>query len=103
MPDPKLLAVITALCLFGGQGHAQARYTVEQLLEIEQLIVSKDCTALRGYLAVNPEVMVGSDPLAIELRKFSQSVDTGLIECLAAPDAVAAQQALGIDSLAAAY
>lgn len=83
MPSPKLVAIITALtCLAGGSG-AFAAYTMEQLVEIERLIVSKDCGGLRAYIDQYPSLLVGEDALADELRSFAQGIDTGLISCLA--------------------
>ncbi len=92
MPNPRLLAVITALtCLVGGSG-AFAAYTIDQLKVIEGLIVAKDCGALRQYLDSNPGLLEGSDPLAAELRNFAAGVDTGLIECLSLSPAEAARR-----------
>lgn len=82
MPNPRLLAVITALTCFAGGSGAFADYTLDQLRAIEGMIVSKDCGALREYLDSNPGLLVGSDPLAAELRNFAAGVDTGLIACL---------------------
>ncbi|MGI9391597.1 MAG: hypothetical protein ACR2O1_16185 [Boseongicola sp.] len=88
MSNSKLLAVITALIYLGGHSGAHAAYSIEQLREIEQLITSKNCGGLRGYLHTNPEIIEGADPLAEELRKFAFGVDTGLIQCLAARSTV---------------
>ena len=84
MPSNKLFAIITALIYFGGNSGVLAGYSIEQLREIEQLVVTKNCGGLRGYLQSNPTVIEGADPLAEELRKFAFGVDTGLIQCLAA-------------------
>jgi hypothetical protein len=83
MPSPKLVAIITALtCLAGARG-VYAAYTVDQLVEIERLIVSKDCGGLRAYIDQYPALLVGEDALADELRSFARGIDTGLISCLA--------------------
>jgi len=84
MPSNKLFAIITALIYFGGHSGVQAAYSIEQLREMEQLIATKNCGGLRGYLRINPGIIEGPDPLAEELRKFAFGVDTGLIQCLAA-------------------
>jgi hypothetical protein len=82
MPSPKLVAIITALtCLAGARG-AYAAYTMDQLVEIERLIVSKDCGGLRNYIDDNPALLEGEDALADELRSFAAGIDTGLIACL---------------------
>ena len=84
MPNNRLLGIITALLYFGANSGVQASYSIEQLREIEQLVNTKNCGGLRGYLRINPEIIEGADPLADELRKFAFGVDTGLIQCLAA-------------------
>lgn len=47
-----------------------AEPTVEQLSEIKDLLASNDVTALRSYVAQNPELAQGNDDLAVLLRKF---------------------------------
>jgi hypothetical protein len=84
MPNPRLLAIVTVLTCLGAGSTAFASYSLEQLREIERLITSKDCGALRGYIATNPSLLQGADPLADELRIFASGVDTGLIDCLSA-------------------
>jgi hypothetical protein len=82
MPSSKLIAIITALtCLAGARG-VYASYTVDQLADIEQLIVSRDCGGLRAYIGRFPELLEGQDALSEELRSFASGIDTGLIECL---------------------
>jgi hypothetical protein len=96
MPSPKLIAVITALtCLAGAQG-AYAAYTVEQLSEIENLIVSKDCGGLRSYIDRNPALLDGDDALADELRNFASGIDSGLISCLAYRSSPTARNTLSL-------
>ncbi|MEE9387399.1 MAG: hypothetical protein V3U96_02210 [Paracoccaceae bacterium] len=82
MPNPRLLAIITAFLIAGGASGANAAYTFAQLQNVERLILSKDCGALLEYLTLNSEMMDGDDLLAQELRNFAQGVQGGLIECL---------------------
>jgi hypothetical protein len=83
MPSHRLIAIITALtCLAGARG-AYAAYSPEQLAQMEELIISKDCGGLRDYIDRNPVFLEGDDPLAGELRNFASGVDSGLISCLA--------------------
>ena len=82
MPSPKLIAIVTALtCLAGAQG-AYAAATAEQLAEIEDLIVTRNCGGLRSYLEQYPALLEGDDPLAEELRNFANGLDSGIISCL---------------------
>ena len=82
MPNSRLLAIITAAIMFApGQG-ARAAFTLPELLEIERLIVSQDCLLLWSYLRSNPALVQGDDPLALELRNFSNGINGGLIDCL---------------------
>ncbi|MFV2002382.1 MAG: hypothetical protein ACC619_05325 [Paracoccaceae bacterium] len=89
MPDPRLVAVITALVFISGTQSGNAAYTIEQLQLIEQMIVSKDCGALWFYLQDNPELMEGDDPLAEELRKFAFGIEGGSIDCIFSPPGLA--------------
>lgn len=84
MPSSKLTAVITAMMFLAGAPGANAAYNLQQLQVIEQLILAKDCGALLQYLQVNPSIMSGNDPLAQELRSFSEGVTGGIIQCLSA-------------------
>lgn len=84
MPNPNLMAVITALMFLAGTSGAKASYNLAQLQQIEQYILSKDCSALLGYLQLNPAIMDGDDQLAQELRSFADGVEGGLIQCLSA-------------------
>jgi hypothetical protein len=82
LPSPRLIAIVTALsCIAGAQG-AHAAASAEQLAQIEDLIVSRDCGGLRGYLADYPGLLQGDDPLSEELRNFASGIDSGLISCL---------------------
>lgn len=91
MINPKLTAVVTALTLFGSAFRLHAAYDISQLKVIEQLIASKDCSALIGYLQANPAITSGSDPLAQELRAFVNGVEGGLVKCLSASQVTSTQ------------
>ncbi|MEM9707333.1 MAG: hypothetical protein AAF871_00955 [Pseudomonadota bacterium] len=82
MPNGRLIAIVTVLMSLGAGAHGQSTVGLEQLREIERLIVARNCGGLRAFLAVNPALIEGGDPLAIELREFVSGVDTGLIDCL---------------------
>lgn len=69
MPVPKLITIVTALLLMSGQG-AFAEYSLAQLQEIERYILTKNTAALLLLLQANPELLIGDDPLAAELRAF---------------------------------
>lgn len=84
MPEPRLLAVITALLMLAGTAPARADYDVEQLRQIEALILRKDCGALWQYLVANPAIMSGPDALARELRVFVAATERGQLDCFAA-------------------
>lgn len=45
MPDPRLVAVITALMLIGGAQGSKAAYNLAQLQSIERLILDKTVAA----------------------------------------------------------
>lgn len=83
MPNHRLLAVVTALMLIGGAQSGHAEYSIAQLQEIERLILSKDINAIWLFLAANPEILNGSDPLAVELRTLAESIENGLVGTLA--------------------
>lgn len=83
MPEPRLLAVITALLMIAGVP-ARADYDIAQLQQIEQLILQKDCAALWQYLTANPSIMSGDDALARELRTFVAATERGQLNCFAA-------------------
>ncbi|SPH23322.1 hypothetical protein DEA8626_02386 [Defluviimonas aquaemixtae] len=95
MPGTRLLALITALVLVGGNSPARADYTVSQLEEIERLIVRKDCGALWLYLQANPGIMAGGDALSLELRAFADATARGQIDCFDAPTAQTSVPAAG--------
>lgn len=84
MPSPKLTAVITVLLLLSGASPLLAAYSLEQLKEIERLVLAKDTAALGQYLAANPQITMGDDPLARELRDFSSCARGGKLDCFSA-------------------
>lgn len=81
MPRPELLAVLTALLLFGVTGGAHAEYKLDQLEKIDSLVSSKDVAGLRSYLAANPGLMRGNDELARELGRFFGCAQDGGVRC----------------------
>lgn len=83
MPEPRLLAVITALLMIAGVP-ARADYDIEQLQQIEQYILQKDSAALWQFLVDNPGIMAGNDALALELRAFVAAIESGQLGMIAA-------------------
>lgn len=71
MPAPRLITIVTALILLSGRV-AQAEYSLEQLQQIERYIMMKDRASLWLLLRNNPDLMIGNDPLAQELRSFME-------------------------------
>ncbi len=84
MPDPKLLAIITALSFVSVTNGASGQDSLAKLQELEQLIVRKDCGGMRNFIGANPDLTRGNDPLAVELRSYANKLDNGLINCFAA-------------------
>lgn len=82
MAENRLLAVISAMILFFPGNSANAAFTLNELQTIERLIVSQDCAALWSHLRANPKLVTGDDPLASELRNFSNGINGGLVQCL---------------------
>lgn len=88
MPEPRLIAVLTAIVLLAGTAPLRAAYSLEELREIERLVLAKDSAALGAFLAVNPGITSGDDPLARELRSFQNCLRSGRLECFASPKVV---------------
>ncbi|MEE4186881.1 MAG: hypothetical protein V2I76_00350 [Roseobacter sp.] len=80
MADKKLLAIVTVLILIGSSGAAQQEASISDLQQIEKLIEVGDWRALYSYLVSNPQLTVGTSPLALELRAFSEDVESGRID-----------------------
>lgn len=98
MPAPKLFAIVTALILMSGQG-AFAEYSLAQLQEIERYILTKNNAALLLLLQAHPELMIGDDPLAQELRTFmAANMQTGLL-WFSAPTSTLPPPELGLAKL----
>lgn len=72
------------MILVGSSASAQQAFSINDLRYIERLISAKDCGALRSFLRLNPRFTIGNDPLAAELRAFSNNVDNGLLNCYTA-------------------
>jgi hypothetical protein len=72
MRAPKLITVITAVIMMAGR-ISGAEYSLTQLQEIERYIMANDRAALWALLRNNPNLMVGNDPLAQELRTFMET------------------------------
>lgn len=93
MPNPKLIALVTALLLLGGNSRALADYSLEQLRAIELLILSKNSAGLGDYLVAHPQMTAGSDALAVELRAFLRCSRSGTVNCF---DAVIADKGTAV-------
>lgn len=90
MPDPRLIAIVTALVLMGSGTPGRADFSFDQLKTIEQLVLSRDSLALGRYLAANPRLTQGDDPLARELRSFQNCMSSGRLDCFASQRTVTA-------------
>jgi len=101
MPNPKLLAIVTAFMLVAGAPGAYATYTLSQLQIIEQFILDKDSAALRAFIGEHPELLEGDDQLAVELRIFMAKMDEGFwLGLNVAPEGLSP---MFIENLKAAY
>jgi len=99
MPDPRLIAVITAMMLIGGLGGAaRAEFSLQQLQELERLVLARDAGALWLYIQAHPEVILGNDPLAQELRLFAEATARGQVDYFAARGVVPAPAVTQADS-----
>ena len=86
MPSTRLVAILTALLMLGAGSRALAAYSLDQLKEIERLVMSRDTAALGAYLDAHPDITVGNDPLAAELRNFKNCSDGGGVSCFDAAE-----------------
>ena len=82
MPNPRLLAVITALMMIAGAPGAQAAYTSGQLAQIEQLVLAKSWGQLKTYILANPALLEGDDALAQELKAFMADTQGGALSTI---------------------
>ena len=105
MLKPSLMATITALMLVAGTSGLRAEYDLSQLQEIERLVLLKDSGALGRFLALNPQIVSGDDPLARELRSFRNCTQGGQLDCFASPKVVkkVIEAGSGIPTPAAIY
>lgn len=85
MADRRLLAIITLALMMPPETAANAAFSLAELQRIEGLVSSRDCGGLWLYLRNNPSLTVGNDPLAVELRNFTNGINDGLIDCLSTP------------------
>lgn len=85
MPQPRLVAILTALLLLSGGRAAQAGFTYEQLVEVDRLVAAKNYSGLRSFLQANPEVLIGDEPLANELRLFLLRINSGQMTAVDLP------------------
>tara|TARA_A100001391_G_scaffold156605_1_gene114807 strand:- start:100 stop:411 length:312 start_codon:yes stop_codon:yes gene_type:complete len=92
MASNKLIAIITALTLSVGIVPSHAAYTKAQLEVIEILVLNQDWAELIAYLEANPELLLGADPLAAELRTFVAEARGG--SAITAASTASAQRAL---------
>lgn len=81
MLDKRLVAVVTALMMSTVTLGAHAEATLEQLQVIDRLLSANDTRALWLYMQQHPELLVGDDELALELRKFCNDVTLGRLRC----------------------
>lgn len=85
MPYKKLLTVVTMMLMIGSKAGAQQSFNISDLRKIESLIGQKDCGALYEFLTTKPGLVSGTDPLARELQGFVRNVESGNLDCFAAP------------------
>ncbi len=86
MPNARLIAILTALTLLsGGRAALAAGFTYEQLVEVDRLVASKDYSGLKSFIEANPQVLIGDEPLANELRLFLLRFDSGQLTTFDSP------------------
>ena len=89
MASKRMIVIVTALILSAGVVPSQAAYTLSQLEQIEQFILNGQWALLKAYLDANPDLLDGSDALAVELRDFVRTVAaTGTIPTILPPATV---------------
>lgn len=85
MPQSRLTAVLTALMLLSTSRAALAGFSFEQLVAIDGLVAARDYAGLKSFIETNPQVLLGNEPLANELRLFLLKVDTGQLTTFDSP------------------
>lgn len=85
MPQPRLIAVLTALMLLSSGKGVLAGYTYEQLVEVDRLVGAKDYAGLMAFVEANPQILIGNDPLANELRVFLFNTNSGNLTAFDSP------------------
>ncbi len=71
-----LTATVAALLLATQIGSpAMAYFRTNQLIEIEKLIADNKWVDLRRYVLANPELLEGTDALALQLQNFMQATN----------------------------
>ncbi len=64
---------------------ALAGFTFEQLVAIDGLVAARNYAGLKSFIESNPQVLLGNEPLANELRLFLLNVDTGQLTTFDSP------------------
>ncbi|MEM9343088.1 MAG: hypothetical protein AAGA87_08595 [Pseudomonadota bacterium] len=72
------MSIVTALLLVHSTDAAAQDYSLDQLLRIESLILSKDANGLLRYFRENPEVLAGNDSFAQEMRSLQFQLEREL-------------------------
>ena len=74
--------------LSAGIPAANATYTLTDLQTIEQMILNAEWNALQKYVEGRPDLLLGDDPLAVELRTYLSRYREGfLFQLFISPDA----------------
>lgn len=71
----RLMGILAIFLLVGGSPALNAAYTRQDLETIEGLILSERWQDLKAYLDRNPELLLGDDLLANELKEFNRCYD----------------------------
>ena len=78
----RIIAIVTALLLVVPAGRSSAA-SIDQLVTINRMVSQRDWAALRDYIAANPSLVEGSDPLAVELGRFVASMNRETLDTYA--------------------
>lgn len=79
----RLVAVVTAMQLLSPSAQAQ-QFSLSDLQQIDGMINEKDCGGLWNFIQSRPGLTSGNDPLARELRAFSETIQRGAVNCFSA-------------------